>query len=352
MSKKWVFSFVCFVIATLVCIALFNRTVDASNQFHDGQLQKAAQLVASGSNVLGFLNFDERTYQRELILRYKGKVGTIAVGSSRLLKVRSEHVPYPKPYLNHAMSGSTLEDCMAVVGIYMKEKGYVPGCVVLGVDPWYFNENSGMMEWKSLEEYVHYVSAEQGRKIAFPAHAGFMKYANLLSFRYTKENVKRFFSGARESVRATEELDVEHVIRRKDNSMEPPLSKRAPIPESEIPAMVDAMMAQSVYAMENFHRLYHIKMFEDFLDYLNGVGVAVVIYLPPFVRLAYQRMAADSRYAIITGAEALVREIAARKGLEVVGSFDPERCGIEDSDFSDLIHGRAIMSAKLLGRRG
>jgi hypothetical protein len=95
--------------------------------------------------VAGLTNYDERIFQKLVILNLKNKNDTIVIGSSRSLKVRKKFVSESGPFFNHSVSGASLEDYISIIGVYEKTYGYVPSTVILGIDPWIFNKNNGRL---------------------------------------------------------------------------------------------------------------------------------------------------------------------------------------------------------------
>ena len=77
-----------------------------------------------------------------------------------------------------------------------------------------------------------------------------------------------------------------------------------------------------------------------FISYLQAQGIEVVLYLTPYHPLVYSYLRDSEKYKIVLDAEKYFREVAAEYELTIVGSYDPERCGLSNEDFLDGMHMR------------
>ena len=74
------------------------------------------------------------------------------------------------------------------------------------------------------------------------------------------------------------------------------------------------------------------------MDLILQDGVEVVFFLSPYHPLVYRHLVHSEEYRIVTDVEGYFRSVAAKKGIRIIGSYDPARIGLTESDFYDGMH--------------
>lgn len=77
---------------------------------------------------------------------------------------------------------------------------------------------------------------------------------------------------------------------------------------------------------------------EALARYLQAQDIRVCFYLGPYHPTVYAEMRDQHAYRIGGDLEDYVRELGARLGITVVGSYDPVRAGVAATDFFDGLH--------------
>jgi hypothetical protein len=166
---------------------LFNR-----NHYEQGM----AEILLKGLNVAGISNYDERFLQKHYIAGLKEKKDIIVLGSSRPLQISSKSFPGAS-FHSHGVSGASLEDDMAIFEMYL-ERNIEPKVIILGLDPWLLNKNSGQDRWKAIGEHYDRFASRIGLDNRFSnpffiwRDSGFFrikKYLQIFSLSYFQSSV-------------------------------------------------------------------------------------------------------------------------------------------------------------------
>jgi hypothetical protein len=299
--------------------------------------------------VAGNLGRDgEREFQRLIVENYSGRRDIVAIGSSRVMLLRKRFIQKDVDFFNHAIPGATLEDLVAIIGLY-KRKGVLPKTVILGMDPWMFNNNNKVNKdsWRMLESYYNEMIAEfsiGSRGARTPKNPGpkpdvMNRYEQLINLEYTLQNWDYLRKGRKIYVTST--ANVDDLVKEPDGSGHFPYNLRF----NTMTASGSSGLPETIYS--NFDTIGGTELFEDLLHYLLTHGVKVVLLLPPYNPDVYRAYQQNPKYKMTLEVEAYLREIARVNNIKVIGSLDPGRYGFKAEDFSDEIHGHEIVMKRL-----
>ena len=430
------------LIISLICI--FNYKVDSSGVFgHSNYLSKAARALTSGKMIAGLQNIDDRLFQDLIIKNLQVRNDVIAIGSSTTMHLRKGVVSKDRiNFFNHSVNGASLEDYIAIVGAYESIHGYLPSTIILGVDSWVFNKNSGQGRWVGLKKYYDYeLDKIYGKGLDSSSNSKFtinaIKWKQLINFEYTVSNIKFFirtllknddinpplplkesksvevltkseleklsdrelilkainsgiankieFGGIKaldptvpsyeKEVANREELievlaessvsilapplmvndlkfyivdttDTDDFIRADDGSIYYPNKIRY---KSNDKVKVDAVAfaKYNPYSLGKYDNLNNIKLFEDFVRYLQLNKVDVTLFLPPYNPITYDLLLESNKYNIILTAEKYLINFAKLNDLDLKGSYNPHKYEFSNEDFFDGVHGRDRVFKKI-----
>jgi hypothetical protein len=347
--KRWFWNFLLFSLAPLFLVALFNYLVDVAGLFHFNKgLKYVAENLLAGKMVAGVSGgYEEREFQRLIVENYPKRRDVILIGSSRTMHLRRDFIGGEVDFFNHSMTQAGLEDCISIIGLY-KIKGDLPKTVVLGIDPWIFNENNRIPEcWKSLSRYyeklVTEINAKETKRNVFQLN----KYMQVINLDYTRANYKSYRRSKKirsKKLYVTPTVDVDDVVREPDGSFHFPHEMRFREDGSSSPYSPQGTM---IRYLNNFGSLSGIELFEDFVLYLQKKEVKVILLLMPFHPLAYKLFNDNPQYQIVISLEKYLRDFAFRNHIKVIGSYNPERYRLKGEDFIDDTHGREIVMRKI-----
>lgn len=342
--KLWLKRFFAVFLSFLIVVAVFNFIADGGGIFRpNAGLGKEAEDLLSGRMVAGYFSvFDERELQRLIIARYAVRRDIVIVGSSRAMSVRRRFIQGNPDLFNHSMSGAGLEDMVSIIGLYLR-KDALPKMVIFAIDPWIFNKNNGLRKRSealrvSFREMMREIEGAAAENLSAGSETRSAKnvdrmarYKELISIDYTVQNWKSLRGG--KGLNVVDTADIDDYVREPDGSVHFPYNMRhlEMIENGGKKAMPDSYFNQ--------YTLYGKEILEGLVSYLQRQGVRVVLLLPPLEPSVYLSCVENPKYAITLRIEEYLRDLARRKSITVVGSYDPSPYGFRGEDFFDGHHG-------------
>jgi len=101
------------------------------------------------------------------------------------------------------------------------------------------------------------------------------------------------------------------------------------------------------YSLGKYDNLNNIKLFEDFVRYLQLNKVDVTLFLPPYNPITYDLLLESNKYNIILTAEKYLINFAKLNDLDLKGSYNPHKYEFSNEDFFDGVHGRDRVFKKI-----
>lgn len=351
--KKWIIYLVSVAVVLLSLTALFNFFVDSNGIFTQKEFtDKAAIEIVNGHYVAGMENYDERIFEKQLILHDTTKYKSIVLGSSRSMTIRKKFfLDDNVTFFNHAVPGGSIEDYMAMAGMYKQVKGYLPSEIIIGIDPWLFNKNNQRNDWETLINHYNFLRKEMFLEtLELSSVSKEKKWKQLINYGYTMSNIKSyiksFIMGGKHYYIVTD-IDVNDFIIDIDGSLHYP-HKVKNVDEKVIKQKALQFLAKgNVYGLSEFQELTNTILFEQFIDYLQMNDVKIVFFMHPYNPIVYNSLKLNPEYFNLQHSEAYIRKIAKEKTICVLGSFDPSQEGFSSEDFFDGMHGHEIVSKKI-----
>jgi hypothetical protein len=349
-DKNWAFLFICGVCFSFFSIIGFNYFVDAFGWFHKKHIIKdMAQTVLSGKSIaVRFEDYQDREYQKNIVLYSTRKVDAIACGASTIFQLNHQAFSHQyENFINHGTSFGTLHDCISNVGLYAKQKHYIPKTIFMAIDPYIFNPNLKEKRWETLKEYYDFIMQKiteldkTPNKEAPSSNEG-NKWLNLINSTYTKANFNFFLSGLAsgswEHYFITESVDNVFWVRNSDNSYTSPLKFRSPeIQSVEFSAKNFGGKNSIPWFFNGFSRVEN-TLFERFVYYLKSENIEIKFYLPPYHPISYDLIINNPDYKIVEGVEKYIRQFASKNKIQLLGSYNPKLAGVSGKDFYDGLH--------------
>jgi hypothetical protein len=311
---------------------MVNYIGDAAKLFDTGYEKKIAKILNSGSHAMNISNYDERLLQKELIVNNSHTTDIIFIGSSRGMLLNSEMFPNAS-FFNRAVSGASIEDLIAIYQMY-KSYNTLPHKIIIGIDPWTFNDNSGQTRWETL-------SNEFNMFINEPYHNTSYKYKQLISFSYFQGSIKYFFKGLTknnyDNPQPSTKIDSSTTLRLADGSIWYGTDTYR-ISKEKIDAKVNTYLVDEIYALYNFNNLSerNLKLFESLIKDFKNNNIQIYFYLEPYHPLVYQRI--KKLYPMVIETESLIRNYAMENHIKIIGSFNPFLFNLTDNSFYDGMH--------------
>jgi hypothetical protein len=332
-----------------------NYTVDRSGTFQGTQyLREVANMLLSGQDVVGYeqLNERQRDITEILVANMDPAPDTIALGSSRIMQMDTE-LADGGTFFNFAMTGADYYDIIGTFYLFDRQ-GTLPKNVIIGVDPWLFDTSADSTDARSNKElYAAFLWYALGMEVDYEEPDATDKWEALYSPSYFQGNISYVFQskdGVKKPQPVFGDLYAQNTeVKRYDGSLLYALDYRTRSQEDRD--------GDALYQTVNFFRMEEythpdserLKIFEQFLSYMQGKGINVFLVLTPYHPIAYDNaLEKADHYSGFFATEPAIRRIAEQLNIPVYGSYNPHAIiGVTSADFYDGIHCTAECIAKL-----
>lgn len=318
-----------------------NFYADPANILQQGYEQNVAQILAEGKNVSNIRNMDDRALIKEYVARSDAPIDTLVLGSSHSMQLTKEIIGDPNTFIA-GVTGSDLRDCISIWRL-MREKGQQPKRVILTIDPWMLSE--GCLEKRAMTEgYVQFCKDNQIKVLATEGNwqAQLEKMSQAVSLTYFQSSIEYLKKGlhkTRDPI-PTDEFYTNTDMRRADGSYGYSEEFRNVTEENAYDRVKNYILFKPEL-MTKFNGISPTmqQQLELFLDEIQQSGAKVVLFLSPFNNAYYDHIKTQTdSYVEMLSMEPLLHKIAEKKGISVVGSYDPYTCGLTQMDFYDGLH--------------
>ncbi len=312
-----------------------------------------ALAMARGGNITGQPNIDDRQLQKELALLATAPPPMLILGSSRVMTLSSADLGVAG-VRNASVGGAGVMDVIGVYDMYLK-RGLEPAELIVGVDPWMFNQQSGDTRWVSIAPEAGDMLTRLGPSapdVGVIVSARSKRTLTLLSLNYFQEAIRQLnprhpvdsifiVTGTDSNATAT---------RRSDGSFVYDEQTRHATPGDANRAADLYRQAAPIYQLGWFPRIDAMdsSVFARFINFVERRGVRVTLVLPPYYPSVYYDLRTDPRYSTIVRVERMIREFAAVSRTPLCGSYDPAKVGFAATAFYDGMHARATDIATLV----
>lgn len=337
-EKTYVVSTLLSVLVILSAVGMFNYWQDPAEIFSkEDHYQAFTEALADGDNIVVSGNYDERLFRKSMISTQRNNPEVVVLGSSRVMGIGVEAFDNKCRIMNLAVSGAGLQDDIALWYLYQKsEVGSKSKTIIIGLDPWVLNANSGDDRWKRLAD--SYEDALQDWGYLEKTSIDFNKVNQLFSISYTRESYKKWRS-ARKSLNVCVDIDD---IAAGDSLLLPDGSRIWSQKDNALDAKTEAhkYVSGKIYQIENYNELDENlkKQFELWIENIIKQGYRVVFFFPPYHPYVYDCLQENQKYAEVFAAQEFFTDFAKEHGIVVLGNYNPSEMGLEDKDFIDGMH--------------
>lgn len=280
----------------------------------------------SVSKAVYFDNVDERRFMLERIRDMRNPIDTIVMGSSRLMLLGSDS--NWGSVVNLSVKSASVEDMVALIPEAVNRTS--ASTVLIGIDPWLFNSNSGLRRWKSIEpqynQWLKQISSVEGSVAALS-----VDYDG-----YAGNVYKRAFDLINSSSAKTSSIDIEARNKKRFDGVQIPNMETVGRSANFILHNANGAL---MYANRDYHFSPEVEhTFSNLVDYLLRQKVKVAFVMTPYhhhvSKLAKERGLTEP----FEVTELKVRSIAKNKKVMLIGSFSPSRVGCNRHEFMDAAH--------------
>ncbi|MCH2232353.1 MAG: DUF1574 domain-containing protein [Crocinitomicaceae bacterium] len=334
----------------LLTMIWVNWTVDPAHLLSNKFYTDAAQKLKS-SNIVLPGNCNEHLLIKEMLAEQTKKSGLV-LGSSRSLIINEAEFG-SADFFNLSLSASNLEDIIAAYGIYYSKFG-IPKKVIIGIDPWIFNENRTSEKHFALADEYNAVAELLGfEKVP---NEGLKHYSNLISPTYLQESILSIMKDGFEETLSeqVDDLTLPHKNKIKLSNgtiVYPNIS----LPNKEL---IDQGVKvfyndDMVLGFNEYEKLSESKtnMLRTFLVHLKEQA-EVILFFPPYHPDMWKHIKENRKYQNAVKAEEHTRKLANELGIETIGSYDPSKYELKSTDFYNAVHANHWAHQKIFGVEG
>jgi len=327
--------------------------VNPDNKFHgEAYSKRIAEQLLRNKNITGTVNFERR-----VIFKYYidglGKIPDgVVFGSSRVMMIDSTFFPNPNIFvLNCGVNSATLEDEMAIYDMFVK-RGWYPKQIILGIDPYYFNDNNPQKLYGPIRTYYYDMCSRIGSQIPKDKEIimEYGLYKDLFNpYCFQKSLLYWVGTGNNHSYTVTDNKYNDQSTIMPNGCISYSKAQRE-WSQAESDEFARSYLSDEVVYYKNFTRISPSisDKLEKFIDYLKSKGVNVSILYEPYHPICYQQLVTEPQYKIAVTTENYCRQLALKKKISFFGSLNPAYLGLNNSDFYDGAHLRGEAVRKVL----
>jgi len=332
-------------------VAATNHAVDPGNLYRTGEEARIAAELRAGRPVETNFALDEMALVR---WRVEGatRPDVLVLGSSRTMTLPPAAFP-GRRFFSACVTLASIEDDIAIEQLF-EDHGLRPGTLVLGLDPWSLTSplrNPGSPLEGEFQRGLKRLGARASSGLGAPPSLRDPRFRHLqlLAPAYFRLSISTLITRWAGEDRARLLRPVDANILYPDGSFEWNPRMLARTPEQMRPAVAQfAAGAPAPLARPPEPR--RVRLLESFLGALQAEGIQVVLFLPPYHPLAYRSLVSSGKALGILGVEDWARRFGASHGIQVVGSYDPEKAGAREEDFVDHHHLTRRASLRIFAR--
>lgn len=346
-SKKFIFAFALTTSLLLSLITAGNVVFDAAGVFHISS-SKFQQFVGSYAVRLQDAEFGLKMppYERSIKIEIAETANAqcYVTGSSRHMSIGGRNAPQIAKkcdsVMNLAVSGGSFEDLLIFLGIIIDKPNFQK--LYIGVDPWTLSRQRGA-GWVDFKE--RYYSAREKFGIdpvsTFAQTDNFFQtIGNAISLDYLIKSVKSYKSGNSNvnNLNIVEHPSKEHQVNSGANTLLSDGTLLYPGSYLEKTPPPDHLVGDGAFGLSSkvFDQVV-IQELETVIQKAQDSGIEVIMVLMPYHPKVFS---CEHEWVcqVIVVAEGLIRIIANKHGIEVLGSYDPSKVTVTRDDFLDDVH--------------
>lgn len=340
--KKFISKTAIIALPIFIILISVNYFGDAAHLFDTNYEKSIAKILTSGNYATNIANYDERLLQKELISNGSIKPKFVVLGSSRTMLLNSDLLS-EKSFFNSSVSGASIEDIIGIYQIY-KSSNKLPEKILIGIDPWTFNENNGQNRWESIAGYFYDFENIKNEK-----HTSLSKYKELFSFSYFQSSAKllpSLLKGKTKPQSTKLKLNTTATKLADGSLVYDKVYREAP--QKEVDSKIKSYMEGKLYGIGNFNSISerNWRLFQKLVHDMKANKIQIEFFLVPYAPAVYNKVVKE--YPIVLRAEKLILEDAKKNNIKLYGSFNPYKLKMDSSYFYDGMHCRESGIKKIL----
>jgi len=343
----------------LILLVSVNCYADPANiLWANGNIAKAVSTSILNGNDTYVLsgNIDEREARKFLVMDMPNDIDCLAVGPSLIMCVSSEMVGTDS-FMNLGESGADYYDILNTIG-QLDVTDKLPKTMILCVDTLFFDKAnlSVYTRWTAQKEYSEYFLQKMTTGSATIINGSIndnnqnnvniiKQFEQLFSLSYFQSSINYLLKDNTESaerIGVVSESGYDGAFWRADGSYVYTKEYQENSIEKASEYAKLLLDSQDVYLSLNDHIDSECKaVFEQLIDYLQANDVEVIFYLSPYHPIVWDEIETNYQTSLPIELETYISEYANGKNIRIIGAYDPEKAGVDATDFYDGRHMRA-----------
>jgi len=325
---KWVMSVLISICMIFFGITIFNYSIDSFNLFTKSNDNIAQDLLngyyVTGDNINS--NRVDNIYE-PLIRSNKQYIDVLAIGSSRSMLLHKDILFGEEKlnYYNFTDGTARLRHYAKILSLFNKYNIPLPHTVILGFDPWVFDEKASLAQIKNL---LNNQSNNDSN------------YSQLFNFEYTKINILSIMNKKKYSKsKKFQELKYsKNVIISPNGSMYYPENNSISL-DKFLQNIKEGLKScdenNSNTKCVKYNKLNNFIEVEYLINYLKERNVNVIVFLAPFEPSFYSHIV---RYNNFEKHKNDILDFFRTNNLKVIGGYNSKDLKLSSDYFVDSIH--------------
>jgi peptidoglycan/LPS O-acetylase OafA/YrhL len=267
---------------------------------------------------------DERQFIKNRIIYENLKPKVLVIGSSRIMQISNDN--FNKQILNLGVSGASVEDHIAITLMALEK--FNLDTILLGADPWLFNDFANQERWKSIAEEYQIslknilLKSKDYKIIQYKDYKEkYLFYDLFLEKLYSFSNIRKLDLEIKEN--QIKDLTKPVILRD---------GKRTKIDEGKIEA---GLIEYSMYNYKFSDDYYEI--YKSFIEHLKDVhNKEVLLVLTPYHLPSYKLTIQEQPFYL--DLEAKFKKLSNETNIKIIGSYDASSVPCDDNEFYDGMH--------------
>ena len=279
------------------------------------------------NNAVYSTKMDERKFIKNRIIYENLKPKVLVIGSSRIMQISNDN--FNKQTLNLGVSGASVEDHIAITLLALEK--FNVDTILLGADPWLFNDLANQLRWKSIsEEYKNSLKSIQFKSkdyniIENKNHREiYFFHERFLEKLYSFLNIRK--------------LDLTLKENQINNLTKPVIlrdGKRVYASKTFKEKIKANVIEYSMYQYKFSDEYYEI--YKSFIEHLTNVhNKEVILVLPPYYLPSYKLTIQEKPFYL--DLENKFKELSKATNIKIIGSYDASLVPCDDNEFYDDKH--------------
>ena len=282
------------------------------------------------------VKMDERKFIKNRIIYETLNPKIIIIGSSRAMS--APIADFKQNLLNLSVSGASIEDQISITEMALEK--FNPEKIILGADPWLFNENNNQKRWESISNEFQ-LSLENIELME--KNNQVLKENDFVKDHYSFEKILDNFYNSLNKRNLTANIDNNQIKKQKKGFI---LRNgnwfygTRDIKKKINPKLISYSMLEYEFSPKKY------EIYKNFINYIKVKHKKnVILMLTPYHFPSYELTIKEIPHYLES--EKKFKELSKNLNIEIIGSYNPLNIECKESEFFDHIHPKESCMIKI-----